>query len=214
VRVATCNANNLFFRWSFQTELPRTATAVPTAEVSGTAAAALEAVAATEANPVPQPKVVDVTLPDGTVLIGVLRTYRGDLVKGKDPKARAWIAQRIKALQADVLCLQEVEDQDALDSFNRDDLGPLGAGYPHRVVVEGNDPRRIDVAVCSRLPIVRTSSWRFWPDKSGDPVFGRDLLQAEITAPDGRSVHVFVNHLKSNFIPDESTTASSASPAS
>jgi hypothetical protein len=105
VRVATCNANNLFFRWSFQTELPRTATAVPTAEVSGTAAAALEAVAATEANPVPQPKVVDVTLPDGTVLIGVLRTYRGDLVKGKDPKARAWIAQRIEALQADVLCL-------------------------------------------------------------------------------------------------------------
>ena len=105
MRVATCNANNLFFRWSFQTELPRTATAVPTAEVSGTAAAALEAVAATEANPVPQPKVVDVTLPDGTVLIGVLRTYRGDLVKGKDPKARAWIAQRIEALQADVLCL-------------------------------------------------------------------------------------------------------------
>jgi hypothetical protein len=46
------------------------------------------------------------------------------------------------ALRADVLCLQEFEDQYALDSFNREDLGPLGAGYSYRVVVEGNDPRR------------------------------------------------------------------------
>ena len=126
VRVATFNANNLFSRWSFQADLPRTATVVPTAEITGPTAGSLEAAAATEAEPVPQPKVVDVTLPDGTALTGVLRTYLGNLVKGKDPKARAWIAQRIKALNADVLCLLEVEDQDALDAFDRDDLQPLG----------------------------------------------------------------------------------------
>jgi len=60
---------------------------------------------------VPQPKVVDVTLPDGTALTGVLRTFMGKLVQDKDAKARAWIAKRIKALDADVLCLQEVEGQ-------------------------------------------------------------------------------------------------------
>ncbi|MGC5021195.1 hypothetical protein [Micromonospora sp. DT47] len=55
-----------------------------------------------------------------------LRTFRGKLVKGKAPKVRNWIARRIAALNADVLCVQEVEDQDALDAFHREDLQPLG----------------------------------------------------------------------------------------
>jgi endonuclease/exonuclease/phosphatase family metal-dependent hydrolase len=71
------------------------------------------------------------------------------------------------------------------------------------VVVNGNDPRCIDVAICSRLPIRRISSWRFWPDPAGAPVFSRDLLQAEIRIPGGTPLQVFVNHLKSNFITDE-----------
>ncbi|MFI6263202.1 endonuclease/exonuclease/phosphatase family protein [Micromonospora sp. NPDC051006] len=200
VRIATFNANNLFSRWSFQAELPRTVANPPIAELAadGTTSGAGDASSG-------QPSVVEVVLPDGTHMSGVLRTFRGKLVKGKDPKARAWIARRIAALDADVLCLQEVEDQDALDTFNRDDLAPLGADYRYRVVVEGNDPRRIDVAVCSRHPITRISSWRFWPDPTGQPVFGRDLLQAQIAAPDGKPLHVFVNHLKSNFIADEHT---------
>jgi Endonuclease/Exonuclease/phosphatase family len=185
VGVATFNANNLLSRWSFQADQPQTATVIPTAGITGPTAARLEAAAATEVEPIPQPKLVDVTLPDGTALTGVLRTYPRQPCQ-RDPKARAWIAQGIKALNADVLYLLEVEDQDALDAFDRDDLQPLGAGYPYRVVVEGNDRRRIDVAICSRLLIVRISSWRFWPDPAGDPVFGRDLLQAEIEAPDGR----------------------------
>ncbi len=200
MRIATFNANNLFSRWSFQAELPRTVANPPLAEIATDATP--------EATDVPgggQPSVVEVVLPDGTRMSGVLRTFRGKLVKGKDPKARAWIARRIAALDADVLCLQEVEDQDALDTFHRDDLRPLGIDYRYRVVVEGNDPRRIDVAICSRLPITRISSWRFWPDSAGEPVFGRDLLQAQIAAPDDEPLHVFVNHLKSNFIADEHT---------
>ncbi|MFI5489187.1 endonuclease/exonuclease/phosphatase family protein [Micromonospora echinaurantiaca] len=200
VRIATFNANNLFSRWSFQAELPRTVANPPTAEIAGDAAA--EAAGDPSAG---QPSVVEVLLSDGARMSGVLRTFRGELVKGKDPKARAWIARRIAALDADVLCLQEVEDQDALDTFHRDDLRPLGVDYRYRVVVEGNDPRRIDVAICSRLPITRISSWRFWPDSTGEPVFGRDLLQAQIAAPDGKPLYVFVNHLKSNFIADEHT---------
>lgn len=66
----------------------------------------------------------------------------GNLVKGKDPEARAWIARRTKALAAEVLCLQEVEDQDALDAFNRDDLVPVAADYPYELA-----PAR-----CTRCP--------------------------------------------------------------
>lgn len=202
VRIATFNANNLFSRWSFQGELPRTVSDKALATLDSDAPGVADN-AATSDQPVPRPEVVEVTLPDHTAVTGVLRTFQGRLVRGKDPKARTWIAQRIAALDADVLCLQEVEDQDAMDAFHRDDLSPLGARYPYRVVVEGNDRRRIDVAICSRLPITRISSWRFWPDATGDAVFSRDLLQAEIRAPDGKPLRIFVNHLKSNFITDE-----------
>lgn len=205
VRIATFNANNLFSRWSFEAELPRTLSdkALPTLNASAAEGQAVAGNAATGAEPVPTPEVVEVAVPGDTTLTGVLRTFQGRLVRGKDPKARDWIARRIAALDADVLCLQEVEDQDALDAFHRDDLGKRGIHYPFRVVVEGNDRRRIDVAVCSRLPITRISSWRFWPGVDGDPVFSRDLLQAEVAAPDGKPLRIFVNHLKSNFIQDE-----------
>ena len=201
MRIATFNANNLFSRWSFAADLPRTVApaALPMLRADGSAPGLR---GSAEAEPGGD-EVVRVLLADGTELTGILRTFRGNVVRGKNPRDRAWIARRIAALDADVLGLQEVEDQAALDAFCRDDLVPAGIDYPYRVVVEGNDPRRIDVAVCSRLPIRRISSWRFWPDPAGRPVFGRDLLQAEIVAPDGRPLHVFVNHLKSNFIADE-----------
>jgi endonuclease/exonuclease/phosphatase family metal-dependent hydrolase len=205
VRIATFNANNLFSRWSFEADLPRTLSdaAVPTLNAAPSEAGSVAGNAATGAQPVPTPEVVEVKVPGDTSLTGVLRTFQGRLVRGKDPKARDWIARRIAALDADVLCLQEVEDQDALDSFHREDLARRGVQYPFRVVVEGNDRRRIDVAVCSRLPITRISSWRFWPGADGEAVFSRDLLQAEVTAPDGKPLRIFVNHLKSNFIQDE-----------
>jgi endonuclease/exonuclease/phosphatase family metal-dependent hydrolase len=200
LRIATFNVNNLFSRWSFAADLPRTVAeaALPALHADRKEAAAG---AVTMDGQVAGSDVVRIVLPDGQELTGILRTFAGRLVSGKDPKARAWIARRIAALDADVLCLQEVEDQDTLDTFCREDLAALGVDYPFRVVIEGNDPRRIDVAVCSRLPIERASSWRFWDDR----VFSRDLLQAAVRAPDGKSLNIFVNHLKSNFVPDEFT---------
>ena len=72
------------------------------------------------------------------------------------PAAPRGMARRF--LDADVLCLREVEVQDVLDTFWRDDLRLAGIEYTYRVVVEGNDPSRIDVAICANLPITRTSS--------------------------------------------------------
>ncbi|MEV6493106.1 hypothetical protein AB0M20_31470, partial [Actinoplanes sp. NPDC051633] len=109
IRIATFNANNLFSRWSFSAEVSRTV-----------AATALPALQAAE-----QPSgddVVRIVLPSGAELTGILRTFAGGLVAGKDPKARAWIARRIAVLNADVLCLQEIEDQETLDTFCREDL--------------------------------------------------------------------------------------------
>jgi hypothetical protein len=90
VRIATFNANNLFSRWSFATELPRTLadTALPALHVD--TAAPTTSSAGTTAAPVPAEDVVRVVLPDGTELTGVLRTFRGHLVRGKDPKDRAF----------------------------------------------------------------------------------------------------------------------------
>jgi endonuclease/exonuclease/phosphatase family metal-dependent hydrolase len=75
-------------------------------------------------------------------------------------------------VDADVLALQEVENLDAPRRFNRDHLD---RPYAYEALVEGNDPRFIDVAVLSRLPIANLTSHRFevHPDDPTTPVFGR-----------------------------------------
>src|SRR5262245_20744903 len=205
MRIATWNCNNLFSRWDFRTEL----TAVKARPADGTEVLhgetpAIAEAAGTPTEPVPTPTLVTIEV-NGTNLTGELRTFRGRLVRGKPDRDRLWMGRRIAALNADVLALQEVEDQDALDAFDRDVLTPLGAGYPHRAVVEGNDPRRIDVAICSRVSLGRLSSWRFRPDPTqpGTAVSSRDLLQLEVLVPGRSAINVFVNHLKSNFVTDE-----------
>lgn len=47
-----------------------------------------------------------------------IRSYQGRLVKTKDPAKTHLIAQRIKAMDVDVLAVQEVEDIDTLRQFN------------------------------------------------------------------------------------------------
>lgn len=62
----------------------------------------------------------------------------------------------IKAHDADVLALQEVENLDVLKRFRSDWLKSLG--YSYAMLVDDNDPRHIDVAVLSRYPIVAARS--------------------------------------------------------
>jgi Ca2+-binding RTX toxin-like protein len=79
-----------------------------------------------------------------------MRTYKGRLVKEKPEAERKLIAARIKQMDLDVLAVQEVEDINTLRRFVREDLGGL---YNHSVLIEGNDPRLIDVGVLSKRPI-------------------------------------------------------------
>jgi endonuclease/exonuclease/phosphatase family metal-dependent hydrolase len=131
-----------------------------------------------------------------------LRKYMGRLVTGKPEAERKLIAARIKRMDLDVLAVQEVEDIDTLRQFARDDLAGL---YKHIVLIEGNDPRLIDIGLLSKLPLGGVTSWQHVPDplNPDQPVFSRDLLQVEILKPDrsDRLLTVFNNHLKSHYVP-------------
>jgi hypothetical protein len=127
------------------------------------------------------------------------RTFKGRLVKGKPAAERQKLASRIAAMDADVLAVPEVEDITTLTAFAGEELN--GLGYRHLVLVEGNDPRLIDVGILSRLPIGGVTSWRHAVHQPTDPqpVFSRDLVQVEILSVDRsrRLLTVFNTHLKS-----------------
>lgn len=114
---------------------------------------------------------------------------------------RQRIADALLLLDADVVCLQEVENRFALEEFVAAYLP--GANY-EVVLIEGNDGRGIDVALLSRLPIEETRSYRHrrFADESGNSQrFQRDLLRVRIGAP--WNADVFVLHLKSQIGGDQ-----------
>lgn len=130
-----------------------------------------------------------------------LRTFKGRLVKEKDKKDRKVIADRIRAMDVDVLGVQEVENIDILKTFNYQDLAGL---YRYYTLIEGNDPRLIDVGILSKYPIGQVTTWHqaVHPEAPEEPVFGRDLLQVEILNPSRTRTlfSVFNTHLKSHFV--------------
>jgi len=133
-----------------------------------------------------------------------IRTFKGKLVNAKDDDDTRAIAARILSMDVDVLAVQEVENIDILKEFNRKHLGGL---YSHQILVEGNDPRLIDVGLLSKLPVGAVTSFQTatHPDRPEVRVFGRDLLEVEILNP-SRSKKLFTlynNHLKSHFGDDD-----------
>src|SRR5262245_31141226 len=127
--------------------------------------------------------------------------FMGRLITEKKLVERERIAQRVLDLDADVLLVQEVEDQTALEDFNAKHLDGI---YDQVVVLEGNDDRFIDVGVMVRGPLslggVTTYKHATHPEADG-PVFSRDLLQADLIDADGETVlTVFNTHLKSHFV--------------
>jgi endonuclease/exonuclease/phosphatase family metal-dependent hydrolase len=102
-------------------------------------------------------------------------------------------AKAITALDADVLALQEVENLDVLKRFRNDRLKNLK--YTYAMLVDGNDPRKIDVALLSRLPIVAVRSYQHLRE-GNSYLFSRDCLVADVQA-NGKTLTLFVNHFKS-----------------
>ena len=176
ITVGTFNLNNLFSRYNFKGEIA----AIRDDDTSVKAGVVYE------------------FGPQDTFRI---RSYKGRLVKAKDRADTAKIAGRISQMDVDVLAVQEAEDIDTLREFNRDHLA---GKYPYVILVEGNDPRLIDVGVLSKLPIGGVTSWQqaVHPDDPSHPVFGRDLLEVEIldSTRSKKLLTVFNNHLKSHYV--------------
>jgi endonuclease/exonuclease/phosphatase family metal-dependent hydrolase len=104
----------------------------------------------------------------------------------------------LRQLGADILGLCEVEDRWALRRFRGEQLEREGLFYD--LLIDGNDPRRIDVAVLSRFAPgkLRTNVFYRLP-KTRQPLFSRDCFEAELLLPNGESLYILQNHFKSRL---------------
>ncbi len=120
------------------------------------------------------------------------------------------LAKVIKELDADVLALQEVESQKALEWFNDKYLN--GMGYDYVVSEEVGYYRGIEQSFLSRFPIKDVRTWKKtdliklervgggWTDIPSDVkeiAFQRSPLCVTITTPQGYELTVFSVHHKS-----------------
>ena len=78
-------------------------------------------------------------------------TINTKMFKRNLSETRDLTAQAVKALGADVVALQEVEDLGTLKLFNSRFL--KGAGFRYQYLIDGNDPRFIDIALLSKLEV-------------------------------------------------------------
>jgi endonuclease/exonuclease/phosphatase family metal-dependent hydrolase len=103
-------------------------------------------------------------------------------------------AQVIRSVNADVICINEVESRPVLDNFNSDRLNRL---YPYNILIDcKNDPRGIDVGIYSKHPIGHIRTNIFAKSGNGRSIFSRDCLEVEILT-DAGPVHLLANHFKS-----------------
>jgi endonuclease/exonuclease/phosphatase family metal-dependent hydrolase len=101
----------------------------------------------------------------------------------------------LRDIDADIAILQEVENREVLARLAQ---GPL-AGLQYRAfLVDGTDPRGIDVGVLSRVPLERYLVHRGPPGTS--PLFTRDPVEAHFRVA-GREVVVVAAHLVSKRDP-------------
>jgi endonuclease/exonuclease/phosphatase family metal-dependent hydrolase len=114
------------------------------------------------------------------------------------------IAAVLARLAADVVLLQEVETR-ALAV----ELG-VRAGYADARLVEGNDPRGIDVAVLSRLAVARYVSHASEGDGTGRSLWPRDCVEVHLEAG-GRRIAIVGSHLSSRLSDDGTRRAAQAS---
>jgi len=129
-------------------------------------------------------------------------------------------ALAIAEARADIICLQEVENMEALEAFEYGYLFKMtGRGYRHKYLIEGNDSRGIDVAVMMRDETATGETIEFVSVKSHaqltyqkaglfngklkemglepeDKVFRRDCLEVDVKIG-GRPLTLYVVHFKS-----------------
>lgn len=107
----------------------------------------------------------------------------------------------INSVKADVACIVEADNRPSLKSF---DTSLLSSRYRYEMLLDGNDQRGIDVGLYSRFPL--GGIWTHMFDASGSSkTFSRDCPEYEVLLPNGKSLFVLCNHLKSKGYSAQST---------
>lgn len=114
-------------------------------------------------------------------------------------KSRSLTASAIRETKADVIALQEVENMSVLKKFRTKYLQSRKK-YPYLLLIDGNDPRRIDVAVLSKYPLENIDT-HINAFNKGIPVFSRDCLECDVVVSKTKKVRLYVNHFKSMMDP-------------
>ena len=130
------------------------------------------------------------------------------------------LAETIKLLDADVLCLEEVESKECLEWFR--DKYLAGLGYEHVASLDVGYYRGVEQAVLSRIPIISASIYKgsdsvisdmeprrtealakdlggSWAPSDGKPIpecFQRSPLRVVVRTSGGYELTLFVLHLK------------------
>ncbi len=129
------------------------------------------------------------------------------------PERLAALAATIKALDADVLAVEEVESKECLTAFRDHYL--KGLGYDYLASVDAGDRRGIEQSVLSRYPIVEVANWPSehiddmraketgegwstpadgkWPER-----WARSPLMVRVKSPQGYELTLFVVHHKAS----------------
>jgi len=109
------------------------------------------------------------------------------------------LAEMLRELDGDIVCLQEVENRRVLDDLCDLLRREMKVDYPHILHREGPDHRGIDVAI---LSTVKPTDCRWLTPVQEQ----RDILIAKF-APGGSALVVMVNHWKSRVGPQAKATS-------
>lgn len=134
----------------------------------------------------------------------VTASGRGDWIGGIQflranfsDRQRLNTAAMIKQINADILCLVEVEGNQALRSFNAE---LLNYRYKQHLSIDSpNDPRGIDLGLYLRTPTLGRIQTNAFDKKAGKGIFSRDCLEIECQLPSGESLFLLLNHFKSKM---------------
>ncbi|MFD0203770.1 MULTISPECIES: endonuclease/exonuclease/phosphatase family protein [Saccharothrix] len=136
----------------------------------------------------------------------IVATGRGDwigwvdlITEPVDETATRMTAKVINEVAADILCLVEAEQRPSLVRFN---TALLDRHYAHAMLVDGNDPRGIDVGLMTtaRVTIESVRSHVDDPDpqsETGRALFSRDCPVYQLRLPGRRELFLLLNHFKS-----------------
>ncbi|MBI3859322.1 MAG: endonuclease/exonuclease/phosphatase family protein [Thaumarchaeota archaeon] len=182
ITIGTFNAENLFLRYKFFYEI--------TPRKGETQDQAKKRIVKQEAK-----------LQDLRENGGYIENIQATLEDKKEIKAgqTSHTAEVITANKPDVLAMQEIEDMEALRDFNSQYLHSF---YDYGMLIDGNDPRKIDVALLSKYPLKYVRTNIFVPDPvTKKRLFSRDCLEVGLSLVEGADtvLTLFVNHFKSQL---------------